>query len=250
MTINEDQKKTFRAIIILNEMINNNHQFSTTAYGDDNLVEPIIIDLAGKGYVDAGGDYYTVTRKGQDVFDVFMKRYTEYLKIYDIFAFVDLDKAEFAFARYFDFDTDEDWDNFKSDPRFEDLRIAVAMFKKLDPAEIVFMAFINENRFDAGYKGWQADLMGNAAFSEIEEIVSTAITPENLGNDAMEDMINQGSAILRDLLTAEEDRRRDNQNGSTYTEEIIEEETVAYYQPYYYDPYYVSPFWLVPLFIW
>jgi len=251
MKLTEDQKKTYKAIILLNEMINNDHQFSTVANGDDSILEPLFIDLMSKGYVTTSGSHYVATQKGQDVFDVFMKRYTEYLKIYDIFAFVDLEKGEFAFSRYFDFDTDEQWDSFKNDQRFDDLRIAVALFKKLDPAEIVFMSFINENRFDTASNGWQMDLIDDAIWKEIEEIVNTAITPEEVGTDAMEDMIGQGSDILMNLLKKEEDRRREEEqnNQQTYTEEIVVEETVAYYEPYY-DPYYVSPIWLLPLFLW
>jgi len=251
MKLTEDQKKTYKAIILLNEMINNNHQFSTVANGDDSILEPLFIDLMSKGYVTTSGSHYIVTQKGQDVFDVFMKRYAEYLKIYDIYAFVDLEKGEFAFARYFDFDSDAQWDNFKNDQRFDDLRIAVALFKKLDPSEIVFMAFINENRFDTTSNGWQMDLLDDAIWKEVEEIVNTAITPEEVGTDAMEDMIGQGSDILMDLLKKEEDRRREEEqnNQQTYTEEIVEEQTVAYYEPYY-DPYYVSPIWLLPLFLW
>src|SRR6202012_3566476 len=102
-----------------------------------------------------------------------MKRYTEYLKVYDVFSFVDLEKGEFAFARYYDFDSDEAWLSFTDNERFDDLRIAVAIFKKLDPAEIVFMSFINENRFDTTAAGRQIDLVSDNSWKEIEEICET-----------------------------------------------------------------------------
>src|SRR6201994_3217822 len=138
MFLTEDQKKTFKAIIILDEMINGSHAFQTIANGDDSVLEPLFIDLMSKGYVQTSGINYQVTAKGQEVFDTFMKRYTEYLKVYDIYSYVDLEKGEFAFSRYFDFDTDEAWNDFTNNDRFDDLRIAVAVFKKIDPAEIVF----------------------------------------------------------------------------------------------------------------
>jgi hypothetical protein len=250
MTLTENQKKTYKAIILLNEMITNDRQFSTVANGDDSILEPLFVDLLSKGYVQTVGRTYKVTANGQNVFDVFMKRYTEYLKVYDVFSFVDLEKGEFAFARYYDFDTDEQWDSFKNDERFEDVRIAVALFKKIDPSEIVFMSFIDENRFDTTSTGWQIDLMDDDAWKEMEEIIDTAIKPEELGADAMEDMVKQGAELMMSLLKEEQERdKQDPGYTATTTEEVVEEETVEYYEPYY-DPFYVSPIWLVPLFLW
>lgn len=248
MFITDDNKKAFKAIILLDEMINGSHQFKTVDNGDDKVLEPLFIDLLSKGYVQTSGANYQVTAKGQDVYSVFMKRYTEYLKVYDIFSYVDLEKGEFAFARYYDFDSDDAWADFTNDERFDDLRIAVAMFKKVDPAEIVFMSFINENRFDTTAAGWQMDLVSDNSWKEIEEICSTAITPDEVGEDAMIDMIGQGSELMIKLLE-EEKQQEQNNNTSDGTETVVEEETVEYYQPYY-DPYYVSPIWLLPLFLW
>lgn len=251
MFLTADNKKSFKAIILLNEMINGSHKFQTVANGDDNVLEPLFIELMSKGYVTTAGSNYEVTAKGQEVFDTFMKRYTEYLKVYDIFSYVDLEKGEFAFARYFDFDSDEAWADFTNDERFDDLRIAVAQFKKVDPAEIVFMSFINENRFDTSSAGWQMDLVSDNEWNEIEEICNTAIKAEEVGQDAMADMITQGSELMIRLM--EEDQKQNsgnnnnnNQNGGDY---IVKEETIPYYQPYY-DPFYVSPVWLLPLFLW
>lgn len=260
MYINNDNKKTYQSIVLLNELINGEHKFKTVGNADDAVLEPLFIELMAKGYVQTSGMYYIVTDKGRQTFSTFMQRYAEYLKLYDVYSFVDLEKGEFAFARYFDFDNDAQWDNFKSDKRFDDLRIAVALFKKLDPAEIVFMSFINENRFDTTATGWQLDLMANNTWKQVEDICATAIKPEQVGADAMEDMIRQGTDLMMNLLKEEtrqkalvEEQNRNNQaNAETevYEEEEVEEyETVEYYEPYY-DPWYVSPIWLLPLFLW
>ena len=248
MYITDDNKKTFKAIILLDEMINGSHQFKTVDNGDDSVLEPLFIDLLSKGYVQTTGANYHITTKGQDVYNVFMKRYTEYLKVYDIFSYVDLEEGEFAFARYFDFDSDDAWADFTNDERFDDLRIAVAIFKKIDPAEIVFMSFINENRFDTTAAGWQIDLVSDNSWKEIEDICNTAIKPDEVGEDAMIDMIGQGSDLMIKLLE-EEVAQQQNNNYNDGSETIVEEETVEYYTPYY-DPYYVSPVWLLPLFLW
>ena len=250
-SISQTDIKTFRAIIALSQV----RDGLLRTLGDDTILEPIMIDLLSKGLVRAQGIYYKPTAEGNLVFENFMKRYTEYLKLYDVFAFIDLDKAEFAFSKYFDFQTDQDWDNFKTNPRFEDLRLAVAIFKKLNPAEIVFMSFINENRFDTKSTGWQVDLMSDQIWQEIETICETALKPEQLGTAAMEDIISQGSQIVVDLIKTEEARKIEeiknspvNPSCEVVEEEIIEEESV-YYESYY-DPYYISPFWLVPLILW
>jgi len=233
----------------MDEMINGDHKFQTVANGDDSVLEPLFIELMSKGYVETSGMNYQITAKGREVFDTFMKRYTEYLKVYDIYSYVDLEKGEFAFSRYFDFETDEAWADFIDNERFDDLRIAVALFKKLDPAEIVFMSFVNENRFDTSVNGWQMDLVSDNSWKEIEEICQTAIKPEEVGEDAMVDMIGQGSELMMKLLEQEQEQQQQNNNSGDYEETIVEEETVEYYEPYY-DPYYVSPIWFVPLFLW
>jgi len=249
MYLTDDNKKSFKAIILLNEIVNGTHKFKTIDNGDDKVLETLFVELMSKGYVKTSGMYYEITPKGQEVFDTFMKRYTEYLKVYDIFSYVDLEKGEFAFSRYYDFDTDDEWANFINNTRFDDLRIAVAIFKKIDPAEIVFMSFINENRFDTASNGWQMDLVSDNEWKEIEAICDTAIKPEEVGEDAMVDMIGQGSELMIKLLEEEQKQNQQDNNNSGYTETVVEEETVEYYEPYY-DPYYVSPIWLLPLFLW
>jgi hypothetical protein len=249
MFISDNNKKTFKSIVLLDEMVNGSHQFQTIDNGDDSVLEPLFIELMSKGYVKTSGINYQITDKGQQVLDTFMKRYTEYLKVYDVFSFVDLEKGEFAFARYYDFDSDDAWADFTNDERFDDLRIAVALFKKLDPVEIVFMSFINEDRFDTKSTGWQMDLLSDDLWKEIEAICQTAIKPEEVGEDAMLDMIGQGAELMIKLMEEEKQQEQNNGNYEQGASTIIEEETVEYYQPYY-DPYYVSPIWLLPLFLW
>ena len=222
---------------------------------DDHILEPLFIDLLSKGYVKITGDQYTITELGKKVFDTFMVRYQEYLKIYDIFSFVDLEKGEFAFAKYFDFNTDAEFDAYKVDERFDDVRIAVSRFKKMNSFEIVFMSFINENRFDTTKTGWQIDLLSDDIWMEIDDIVKTAISIEQLGGeDVIKDIVEQGSKLMIELIKQEAELRKqdlinnDNPVEETETIEVIEEE-VVYYESYY-DPYYVSPVWFAPLFIW
>ena len=258
MYVTENNKKNFRSILLLDELIAHNRQFKTVADPDDKILEPYFVELMAKGYVTTSGGNYIATTKGHEAYQVFNKRFQEYLRLFDIYSFVDLTKGEFAFARYFDFDTDEDWDNYTNDDRFEDLRIAVAIFKKLDPAEIVFMSFINEKRIDTESTGWQMDLVTDTMWNEIEEICTTSLKPEQLGTpDVIEDIVRQGTDLMMELMKEEQERHKEeeeearaNGNNSMAQGTIVEEyETVEYYEPYY-DPWYISPLWLVPLFLW
>ncbi|NCX95963.1 MAG: hypothetical protein EBX41_06060 [Chitinophagia bacterium] len=249
--INSTNKKNFTALFLLDEMIENGRQFELMPTGDDKLLEPLFIEMINKGYLKADGKYYAPTQKGTDAYEVFNKRFQEYLRLFDVFSYVDLTKGEFAFAKFFDFDNDEDWEQYSDDPRFEDLRLAVAIYKKADPAEIVFMSFLNEHRLDTETTGWQMDLLSDEMWNEIEEICQESIKPDQLGTpDVIEDIVRQGTALMIELL--KEEKKRIEAEGIDAEEEdmVIEEyETVEYYQPYY-DPFYISPFWLVPLFLW
>lgn len=253
-----DKVKSYKGIILLNEIITNNRVFKTILNGDDKLLEPLFIDMVAQGYCNIIGDEYRVTDQGMNVFNTFMKRYNEFLKLFDVYAFVDLEAGEFAFAKYFEFGSDTEWDAYKMNDRFDDLRIAVCDYKKMDPFEIVFMSFINENRFDTKATGWQMDVLSDAVWIEIDDIVRSAIHPTDLGDESViKDIIEQGSKLVVDLMKQEVAYRK---NELTHVEDegvvtVIEEEIVTYeedivYYESYYDPFYVSPIWFAPLFIW
>ena len=264
MWLSEKDKKNFRSIVILDELQKEGRVFKTIFNGDDKILEPLFLQLMQVNAVAINGDRYVITETGKKIYDLFMDKYFEYLKVYDVYGYVDLDAAEFAFARFFDFNTDAEWDAFKVNPRFQDLRIAVVLFKKMNAAECVFMSFINENRFDTAKTGWQIDLMADIIWDQIEQIVATAYKPEQLGDDAMVDIINQGSAIMVDLVKkefenkkAEEARIAEEQARiaseqptvtvtETTTETIVDDDDDWVYYESYYDPFFVPLWWYDP----
>jgi hypothetical protein len=268
MNINET--KTYKAILLLDEIIVNERVFCPVMSGDDKLLELSLTELHTNGYLTIENGEYFVSEKGEAVYNTFMDRYREFLKVYDLYSCVDLVKGEFAFSKFFDFADDEQWNLFKNQERFYDVRIAVAKFKKINATEIVFMSFINENRFDTKNKGWQLNLILDTMWGEIDTIVNTAITVEDLGTDVLENIINQGTALMMSLINKEIEIKKqaleqakaeqlcmaDDDEGAEQTEEyIIEtttiiteyEEDIDYYAPYY-DPYYYNPIWILPLF--
>ncbi|MCK5231923.1 MAG: hypothetical protein KAR13_16745, partial [Desulfobulbaceae bacterium] len=79
-------------------------------------------------------------------------------------------------------------------------------YRDMDPVEIVFMSFINENRFGRNETGWQFDLLLGTVWDEILEICNTALQLRELGweddqgsvraEDVIQDIIDQGTEIM------------------------------------------------------
>lgn len=242
-TINPVKKRQFIMAFLLDQMFS--RDFSVTLEGNDFFLEPYFIELLSLNYIEIKNNIYVVADKGQDFAENFTKKYNEFLKFYDIFCAVDLESGEFAFKRFYDFETDDEWKIYLNQDNWSDVRIAVCEFKKIDPIEIVFLSFLNEGRFDCdSNNNWQFDLLSEATWTEILSVCNTATT---LDDDVTEDIIKQGSAIVISNLKEEEVQRRIKEENNE-SQEVIEEteyvDDVVYYESYYYDPFYVSPCWL------
>ena len=263
-SIDEEKKMQFAGIFVLEYMINKPSIFNLLLEGNDIDLEPILEWLMVKKYVDIENkEKYVPTEKGRESLSLFLARYTEFLNIFDIYCAVDLGNGEFAFDDYFDYQESGGWKNFLDQERFEDLRVAVASFKNMDPVEIVFMSFINEDRFGKDESGWQFDLLLGTVWDEILDICNCALAWQDLGYEddegqvdakvVIEDIIKQGTELMMELHKQEtnfaaqeitqselDDKKDDNE---TYVERVVVEEyPYDYYDPYY-DPYYVSPLW-------
>ena len=256
----------FVAILLLDYIVNRNGTLPIMMDGPFRAMEPLVIKLAAAGYVrtptfEEKIQTYIATDKGRSALAKFMQRYSEYLKLFDVFCAVDLSAGTFAFAKFFDFETDDEWNAYLNQDNWEDTRIAVSEYKKLDPLEIVFMSFINEGRFDVESTTWQFDISSGDVWREIEEICNSALTIEqiNQGDDTvMPDIIKQGAELTISLLKQEEENRKNdeaaaaadeanNQPVTTITEENYAQPS-SYYEPYY-NPGYISPLWLGLLFL-
>lgn len=269
--ITQNDKTRYIGLVLLNEIINFQHYFLVEAQGDNAYLKPYLAFMYANGWLDTKNDgkifkkssetYYIPTEKGREELVNLYAKYQEYLKIFDIYCAVDLEKGEFAFSRIQEDMTTEDWYNFLDEERFSDVRVAVAAFKGLNPSEIVFMSFLNENRFDLTVDGWQNALTDDEIWREIEDICETAVDVEYLKeNDVIQDVIKQGTEIAMQLIKDAEDSLDAEEEEETITttttttEEVEEYVDVVelpyygydYYDPYY-DPYYISPIWIVPI---
>jgi len=214
-TVSEEQKKRFAGIYLLEYMINTPHAIPIFLDDNDRDLESILEWLMMKGYIQImDNERYVPHPDGRKELEKFMARYSEYLTMFDIYSAVDLEAGEFAFSRYFDFKTDTEFHKYLADERWDDLRVAVADFKEMNPVEIVFMSFISEKRFGRNQSGWQFDLLLGSVWDEILNICNTAIQWQQLGfedeegqvaaEDVICDIIEQGTEIMLDLLAEEE----------------------------------------------
>ncbi|MCP4714336.1 MAG: hypothetical protein GY868_04390 [Deltaproteobacteria bacterium] len=265
-SLSDEQKQQYAGIYLLRVMINEPRTFSVMLEGNDQDLQPVLDWLMMKDYIEIKDNAdYIPNDRGREVLKRFMARYSEFLQMFDVYCAVDVEAGEFAFARYFDVDDDAAWQRFLDDDRWDDLRIAVAEFKKIDPIEIVFMSFLNEERFGRDATGWQFDLLLGSVWDDILEICNAAIHYEELAFEdeqgavsaevVITDIVSQGSELMITLLEEEEQQRRDTpgDNGrggdAGFDDErevdpvYVEEHPAAYYYPYR-DPFYVSPLWL------
>lgn len=234
-TMTEEDKKKFAGIYLLEFMVNNPKDFKVFLDKDDQDLEKVLEWLATEGDIDIkkeeltplekeGGifkwfkkeptdnriaeQYYSVNPQGIAKLKNFLVRYSDYLHYFDIFSMVDLEKGQFAFSEYPN-QTNSVWQEYTKAEHWDDLRVAVCSYLKINAIEIVFMSFVQEKRFGRNQTGWQFDLLLGSVWDEIIEICNSAIQLKELGYDVdngyieaesvMEDILGQGADILESL---------------------------------------------------
>jgi hypothetical protein len=251
--LSRDKRELFSALVLLDAMFTKGFHFPIDFQGVDIPLEPIFLRMRDKDLVVDENQEYVVTEKGAELINNFYDRFQEFLKVYDIYCAVDLEKGEFAFSSFFDITDENEWRAFLDDKRWDDVRVAVCEFKKIDPLEIVFISFLKENRIDLESDGWQDVIYNGRMWDEIVQVCETAVPLSDLlVDDAIQDIIKQGSEVLHFLLEREKEIKQAQIEESTITTEevttVTEEITVIdnnieYYDPYWNDIYYVSPCW-------
>jgi hypothetical protein len=271
-TIDTEKRNMFASVYLIEHMVNKSNGIVKDASENENL-KPILNWMEIKDLAKMDGIKCIPTQKGKDLLKQFMGRYTDFLQIFDVYCAIDLEEGKFAFESYFDMEPDA-WETFIDNERWEDLRIAIALEKNIDPIEIVFMSFLNENRFGQDENGeWKTDLLIGTIWDEITNICNLAISKDRLvydevsGESVIKDIIEQGTKLMVELHKKEDEtddtcipQYEADEAGfgevveETVTEEIIDEDVCEvdcfgydYYEPYY-DPFYISPVWGVCLY--
>ena len=208
--ISAEQKLRFAGLYLLEYMINRPQIFALWLERDDAELEPILEWLLVQEWIEIREEKdYVPNAAGRAVIEKFLTRYAKFVYFFDVFSGVDLGSGEFAFSRYFEFTSHDEWLEFLNQEQFEDLRVAVAEYLDIDAVEIVFMSFLREDRFGRNAAGWQFDLLLGTVWDEIVEICNSALDVEELGYDhdgsritgeqVMGDIMTQGASLLGEL---------------------------------------------------
>ena len=260
LTVSEEQKKQFAAAYLLNVIINEKVIIPLYLEGNYTDLEPVLEYMMMKSYLSVENkEFYAPTDKGKEILRRFMQRYSEFLKIFDIYCAVDLEEGTFAFEEYFNITDMKQWNKYLNDERWEDLRVAVAIYKKLNPVEIVFMSFLQEEQFGNRGEGWEFDLLLGSIWDDILKVCNTALSAPDLvyqdedgslvdGNMVLEDVIIQGAELNLALHKQEQKLRQELQQEEKDDDGygVNEIETEVY--EYYCQPMYISPLWALILF--
>ncbi len=250
--IDAEKRQQFAAIVTLNYLFEHDGVLPLPLVGNDSHLEPSLLWLEGRGHVEkVDKEGYTLSESGRCASQRYRARFREFVRTFDIYAFVDLDEAEFAYEKFFEFKEESEWDDYIEQENWADLRIAVAEYKNIDPVEIVFLSFVNEGLFDDA-ENWQRDLHDEELWLEVQELCNCSVAIEDLafddpddghieGHEVLEDIIREGAEMNLELKVLEDELSSDEPD-SDRDEDEEELDIEAYYAPYI-EPGYVAPLW-------
>ena len=99
-TLNDEQRKEYASGVLLDQLISNEPRLSVVLERDDRDLEPLLVYMMSKGYVEVDSkNFYQVTVKGAEKDANLKKRYQEYLSHFDLYCAVDTQSGEFAFEK-------------------------------------------------------------------------------------------------------------------------------------------------------
>jgi len=195
------RRQQFAALILLDRLVTLPGAFHAGLMDekDDVFLEQTFAFLQREDLAEVGDDdRFRATERGRRAYQGMIERRQSYLAHFEVFARVDL--AEGAFA-----EPDDLYDN----PRWCDLRVAVAEYKGIDPYRIVFLALLADEAFFES-RDWKFDLaLGSSFFRELEEIVDTQITLDELAYETESGERISGEAVLEDVILQGARRNRE-----------------------------------------
>lgn len=252
--VTDEQKKEYASGYLLDLIINGKNRYPLALEGADRELESVFDYMLSKEYVEIDErNCYVSTRLGWEKLENLKLRYEEYLAHFDLYCAVDLKSREFAFRKIFELDDDE-WEEYIDQERFSDLRIAVAWFKQINPADLVFLSFLKEGEFDVDKLNWQKKLVSDKLWEQIERIIAAALQIEDLGYvtedgiefsgmQVIEEIITCGAQLSALLHTEEEHMNQEDHILPNDFYDDREDATFITSYESYYDPFYISPIW-------
>ena len=282
-SLTDDQKITYQSLYILYLMVKKDYRFSNVLTKNLRLVEEAIDFLEAKKLIEQteiGGEVkkvlgikygkeetywvYAPTPAATEVIRQYEHRYVEFLKFYDVYAHVDPDTGSFAMEKMAEFlvgEQEEEWAEYKAESRWQDYRIPVAVFKGLDPREMIFFSMVAEGQLepseDDENNDWAVRLFSIELWEEMYEILRTAPRWEDQGAEGvkpkkiMKTIIKMGAGVVMEQMRYLDEIINDEgghavSDNDGYTTTVIEEyyDDPVYYGGAYYTPFSSPMFWL------
>lgn len=191
--LTEEAQRQFSGLILLDRVVTLDHAYHAGLLEteDDTLLESVFDYLTREGLVDIGADdHYRATGLGRRVYQKMLHQQQSYLAHFDVFARVDLAEGVFG-------DPDRD---HPDDPRWADLRVAVAEFKGIESNRMVFLAMLAGGDFFQN-PDWKFDLaLGSAFFQELEAVVRDQISLSDLAYEAEDGEQVSGESVIEDII--------------------------------------------------
>jgi len=261
--INKGRIESFTSILILNRLINDRLYLKVGDY--DTCIDPILTKMFSSDLINLIDNQYVPTNEGRSVLKNFVNKYTEFLKVIDLYCAVDLGTGEFAFSPEMFTMLPDEYEALVNEDRFDDLRLAVCRYKGVDVLEAAFMIMLDKDRFNLLEPEWEFELMSNLIWEEMTNIINESKDYEHItysvdeievdGKDIVESVICEGNKLMSELLEAEkamlasedeEECGEEEDDEEEYYEEVVEYveyvevvECDEYLYDYdYYDPYY------------
>ena len=229
-TLSDDEKLNFQSLYILYLITEDKVQFPNFLAGRLKYIQKAIDFLEDKRFIVQKEEYdekkvlgftysksdisyvYEATDEARQVVKSYRDRYREYIKLYDVYAYVDPEQGKFAMSKYkkhmLKGSGKTAWWDYLNDERWEDYRIPVSFYKGLDPREFIFFSFIEEGRFmpedDDNEHEWAEVLFLGKIWDEMYLILESAPRWEDLGDDdyksedIVETIIQEGAEVIKD----------------------------------------------------
>jgi len=214
--ISEKDKKEAAASFLLFDMWKHDITYDVLLDGEDASLQPVLELLQTKGYIElTKNHHYKVNQQGLGKARAFEARYRTLLTYFDIFAYVDLEAGEFAWAHYYDYSSTAEWQRYLAEERWEDLRVPLIEHLGGHATELIFFHFVSEHRFDRETSGWQTELAHGVFWEQVVEICESAIQPHEFhfedekgavsAESVLDDIAEQGFEWLRRLNESDQD---------------------------------------------
>lgn len=200
--LSEELRRQFAALVLLDRVSTQDAAFHAALLEEDDAwLESIFRYMMEEDLAEVGeNDHYRPTARGSRAHQQMLHQQQSYLLNFDIFAAVDL--AEGAFG-----DTEQ---STLEDPRWSDLRVAVAEYKGISAYRMVLLSQLADGSFFEN-PDWKYDLaLGSSFFAQLEEIVHSQISVEELAYEDEDGQRVSGESVLEDVILqgAKESRRR------------------------------------------